>query len=150
MNTAPKLMRIVQRAGKRPFPPRVSAFTRPFWDGLGEGRLRTTACRQCGRLSFPPRLVCRSCWSEDMDWRDLQPHGVLYSFTRVHVVPRAFLADALYDIGIVDLADGVRLMCRLIGEASQFVPDMPVEMVVPMYEDGPLFGAVPLIPGATT
>ena len=80
-----------------------------------------------------------------MDWRDLQPNGVLYSFTRVHVVPRAFLADALYDIGIVDLADGVRLMCRLIGEASQFTPDMPVEMVVPMYEDGPLFGAVPLV-----
>jgi uncharacterized OB-fold protein len=69
---------------------------------------------------------------------------LLYSYTRVHVVPRAFVADGLYDIGIVDLADGVRLMCRLMGEFTSFVPDAPVEMVVAMYDDGPLFAARPL------
>ncbi len=144
MSAASTPMPIVRRSGRRPFPPRVSIFTRPFWDALGEGRLITTRCAGCDRLSFPPKPVCRDCWSQDFAWHDLQPKGVLYSFTRVHVVPRAFVADGLYDIGIVDLTDGVRMMCRLMGEVSQFAPDAPVEMVVPMYDDGPLFAARPV------
>ncbi len=137
-------MPILQRAGRRPFPPRVSAFTRPFWDALSDGRLMTTSCARCQRLSFPPKPVCRECWSQDFTWRALEPRGVLYSFTRVHVVPRAFVADGLYDIGIVDLTDGVRLMCRLMGDATQFAPDASVEMMVLTYDDGPLFAARPV------
>jgi uncharacterized OB-fold protein len=129
--------------GVRPFPPRVSAFTRPFWTALAEGRLITTACRACSRLTFPPKPVCRDCWSDAYDWRELRPAGVLYSYTRMHVVPRAFVADGLCDIGIVDLSDGPRLMCRLLGEPARFAPDAPVEMVVALYDDGPLFAARP-------
>ena len=134
---------ILRRKGVRPFPPRVSSFTRPFWEQLGEGRLTSTICNRCSRLTFPPKPVCRGCWSDDIAWRDIAPDDVLYSFTRVHVVPRAFLNDALYEIGIVDLSAGIRLMCRMVGDFDLFVPDMPVSMVVLMYDDGPLFGAQP-------
>lgn len=136
-------MEILKRSGNRPFPPRVSSFTRPFWDALGEGRLITTGCQDCGRLTFPPKPVCKGCWSRNMAWRDVEPHGTLYSFTRVHVVPRAFLADSLYDIGIVDLSSGVRLMCRLVGDPSTFMIDAPVDMLTLIYDDGPLFAARP-------
>lgn len=139
----------VRRSGVRPFPPRVSVFTRPFWDALSAGRLISTRCRQCGRVSFPPKPHCRSCWSEDIDWVDLPSEGSLYSFTRVHVVPRAFISDALYDIGIVDLPNGVRLMCRLLDAGPQTEVGSPVRMVSVIYEDGPLFAArVEQRPGA--
>jgi uncharacterized OB-fold protein len=134
---------ILPRSGKRPFPPRVSTFTRPFWDALGEGRLITTCCPACNRLSFPPRPLCRGCWSQDVAWRELAGSGTLYSFTRVHVVPRAFISDALYDIDIVDLDEGVRLMCRLVGVPSSFAADGRMDMVVLAYDDGPLFAARP-------
>ncbi len=127
--------------GARPFPPRVSAFTRPFWDALAASRLITTRCTGCHTLSFPPRNLCRACWGRMLEWVPLEPHGRLYSFTRVHVVPGAFSADAPYAIGIVDLADGVRLMCRMIGDVVPAHLDGPVEMVVLRYDDGPLFGA---------
>jgi len=127
--------------GARPFPPRVSAFTRPFWEALAQGRLITTRCTACGTLSFPPRNLCRECWSRNLEWVPLAPHGRLYSFTRVHVVPGAFSADAPYAIGIVDLADGVRLMCRMMGEVSAAHLDGPAQMAVLRYDDGPLFGA---------
>lgn len=132
---------VMRRPGARPFPPRVSTFTRPFWDALAAGCLISTRCRQCSRISFPPKPLCRSCWSEDIDWIDLRPSGTLYSFTRVHVVPRAFLADALYDIGIVDLADGVRLMCRLLDVDADTAIGGAVRMVSVVYDDGPLFAA---------
>ena len=131
----------VRRSGIRPFPPRVSIFTRPFWDALSDGRLISTHCRQCGRVSFPPKAHCRSCWSEDIEWIDLPSTGVLYSFTRVHVVPRAFLSDALYDIGIVDLSNGVRFMCRLLELKSDTEIGSAVRMVSAIYDDGALFAA---------
>ena len=127
--------------GARPFPPRVSAFTRPFWETLAQGRLITTRCTACGTLSFPPRNLCRECWSRNLEWVPLAPHGRLYSFTRVHVVPGAFSADAPYAIGIVDLADGVRVMCRMMGEVSAAHLDGPAQMALLRYDDGPLFGA---------
>ena len=131
----------VRRPGQRPLAPRVSVFTRPFWDALSDGRLISTQCRQCGRVSFPPKPLCRSCWSEEIDWIDLPPDGALYSLTRVHVVPRAFVSDALYDIGIVDLPNGVRLMCRLLDVGPDTQVGAAVRMVSAIYDDGPLFAA---------
>ena len=127
--------------GARPFPPRVSAFSRPFWQALDQGRLITTHCGVCDRYSFPPRNLCRQCWSRSVQWVPLKPFGTLYSFTRVHIVPGAFSAQAPYSIGIVDLADGVRLMCRLEAPVHADDLDHAVQMIVLRYDDGPLFGA---------
>lgn len=131
----------VRMSGPRPFPPRVSAFTRRFWDGLDAGVLRSTRCVACGYTGFPPRNLCRACWGRDLEWVDLPPEGRLYSFTRVHVVPGAFAADAPYAIGIVDLDGGPRLMCRLVGEVGPQDLDASVRMLVLRYDDGVLFGA---------
>ena len=38
-------------ARARPWPPRVSTFTKPFWDALTEGRLLTTRGRTSGRMT---------------------------------------------------------------------------------------------------
>jgi uncharacterized OB-fold protein len=140
----PAPMPEVPMAGPRPFPPRVSPFTRPFWDALGEGRLLTTRCGTCGSTGFPPRTLCRACWGRAMSWTGLATRGTLYSFTRVHVAPAAFRGDTPYAIGIVDLVDGPRLMCRMVGEVGAPDLDGPVEMVVLRYDDGPLFGARPV------
>jgi uncharacterized OB-fold protein len=131
----------IQMPGLRPFAPRVSAFTRPFWEALGTGRLLTTGCTGCGRLSFPPRNLCRTCWSTDLHWRALPAQGSLYSFTRVHVAPSAFRSDTPYAIGIIDLAQGPRLMCRLVGPIDTQDLDQTMQMVVLQYDDGPLFAA---------
>lgn len=136
----------ISMPGPRPFAPRISAFTRPFWQALGEGRLISTRCTQCERISFPPRNLCRGCWSQDLDWIDLALQGTLYSFTRVHVAPGAFRSDTPYAIGIIDLHKGPRLMCRLIGEIETRHLDQSMQMLVLDYEDGPLFGAQPAEP----
>ena len=135
------MMATIRMAGPRPFPPRVSRFTRPFWDALDQGRFSTTRCGACGRLSFPPKPLCRGCWSESVEWVELEPRGTLYTFTRVHVVPGAFRAEAPYAIGVVDLDKGVRLLCRLFGEVVLGSIGAPATLVVARYDDGPLFAA---------
>jgi uncharacterized OB-fold protein len=137
MSTLPEM----RMTGVRPFPPRVSAFTRPFWDALEAGTLRSTRCDDCALLGFPPRNLCRACWSRRVSWTDLASGGVLYSFTRVHVAPTAFRADAPYAIGLVDLDDGVRLMCRMVGAVEAADIGGRIGLLVLRYEDGALFGA---------
>jgi hypothetical protein len=140
---------LIAMPGERAYPPRLSTFTQPFWDGLREGRWQTSGCQTCGRQTFPPKPVCPHCWSTDVAWGPLSPHGTLYSWTRIHAAPTVFAPEAPYAVGIVDLSTGIRLACRLIEVAGlPFTPDMPVNMAVLQYEDGPLFAARPVPPAS--
>jgi uncharacterized OB-fold protein len=131
---------------KRSYPPRVSAFTEPFWKALAERRLITTFCTRCGKPSFVPKPICPHCWSDAVEWEDLVTRGELYSWTRVHAAPSAFIEEAPFALGIIDLEIGLRLACRLY-EADQcdFVPGMPMDLVVLMHLDGPLLAAAPCL-----
>jgi uncharacterized protein len=137
MNRMPE----IRMQGLRPFPPRISGFTQPFWRGLDEGRLLSTRCKACQQQSFPPRNLCRGCWSTSLEWVELSLIGRLYSFTRIHIAPHAFKDDAPYAIGLIDLEGGPRLMCRLIGEIRPEHMGASMKMLVLRYDDGLLFGA---------
>lgn len=128
-------------AGKRPYPPRQSAFTQTFWRALGEGRFVTTRCASCGRLSFPPKPFCPHCWHERIEWAPLSPAGTVYSSTVIHAAPAAFRHEIPYRVGIVDLDDGVRIATRLFGVKDGFGVGKRAAIVVLQHEDGPLFAA---------
>jgi uncharacterized OB-fold protein len=122
--------------GARPWPPRVSAFTKPFWDALAQGRLITTRGTTSKRLTFPPKPFCPYDWGREVEWVDLSGRGALYSQTIIHAVPAAFAREAPIRNGIVDLEEGLRIAARILGEPAL---DSAVECVVLRYADGPLF-----------
>ena len=124
-----------------PFKPRISQFTAHFWRELAAGTFTTTRCGACGRLSFPPKPICRFCWHDDLEWMPVLPQGKLYSFTTVRVPPRAFEPLSPYSVGIVDLDAGLRLACTILGQPQQSNLDGPVRMVGLNYRDITLFGA---------
>jgi len=127
----------------RAFPPRMTEFTRKFWQGLAGGRLETTQCEDCGRLSFPPKPFCPHCWSKRIVWAPLSGRGTLYSQTVVHAAPAAFEDEVPYRVGVVDLDEGVRIATRVLADRDHAL-DTAVEIVVLNYRDGPLFAARPL------
>lgn len=129
-------------ARKRAYPPRVSAFTQPFWEGLAQGKWQSTCCDACGKFTFPPKPICPHCWSDSMQWKGLSMHGTLYSWTRVHAAPKVFIDEAPYAVGIVDLDIGLRIATRLVErEGIELRCGIPMEIVVLQYEDGPLFAS---------
>jgi uncharacterized protein len=133
----------VRRA--RAYPPRVSAFTQTFWEGLKAGHWQTTCCEACGKHTFPPKPVCPHCWSERMSWKDLGSRGTLYSWTRIHSAPKVFVDEAPYAVCVVDLDMGLRIATRLVErEGKAFQCGMPVELVVLQFEDGPMLASRPL------
>ena len=127
---------IIDVPSARPWPPRVSAFTKPFWDALMEGRLITTRGKRSGRLTFPPKPFCPHDWGREVEWVELSGRGRLYAQTLIHAVPAAFAGEAPIRNGIVDLDEGVRVAARILGAPAL---DQTVECVVLRYTDGPLF-----------
>ena len=102
-------------ASARPWPPRISAFTQPFWKALAEGRLMTTRGRTSGRLTFPPKPFCPHSWEREVEWVELCGRGKLYTQTVIHATPAAFLQEAPIRNGIVDLEEGPRMMANVVG-----------------------------------
>lgn len=129
----------IRRAGPRPYPPRVSAFTAPFRQAFADGRLVTTRGKAPQRLTFPPKPFYPFTWEREVEWTELCGHGALYSHTIVHAAPRAFAQIAPYRVCIVDLAEGLRVAGALICRDSPEI-DAPVEAVAPLHDDGPSLG----------
>ena len=138
------MIRIIDRQGNAPKLPKESQLTRWFWQGLGEGLFQSTRCRKCGRISFPPRPECPSCLASDMEWTPLTPRGKVYTSTLIRAVPTPFIESAPLPVGVIDLDDGVRLLCWLVEGAGRLPLGSTVEIVALSYEDGCLFGAAPV------
>lgn len=78
---------------------------------LREGRILLQHCEDCGSVRFPPALVCRTCGSPRLAWRESSGQGVVYASTTV----RDRAGD--YNVSLVELEGGARMMSRVEGEA---------------------------------
>lgn len=128
---------IITLAKPRPYPPRQSEFTQTFWQSLAQGQLLTTRCGDCGKYTFPPKPICPYCWGEHVTWCGLSGRGVLYSYTTVHAAPEVFAAEVPYDLGIIDLDEGLRVATGITGSGTPKL-DAPARAVALVYTDGPL------------
>ncbi len=126
----------------RPYAPEINYFSMPFWRGLTEGRFLLKECEACNSLQFPPRPHCPTCLGDEPGWRAASGKGVLYASTRVHAAGARFASMTPYTVGIVDLAENVRVLTRLMHDASSLPPGSAVQLAVIDHTDGPLFVAV--------
>jgi uncharacterized protein len=89
-----------------------------FFDALGEGRFEIQKCAACARHVFYPRVVCPHCGSGRLEWVAPSGRGTVYSTT---VVRRKPADGGDYNVCLVDLEEGVRMMSRVAGIAAQDV-----------------------------
>ena len=84
-----------------------------FFSNLREGRLTTTKCKKCGKLLWPPRIMCSNCLSNELEWVDLGKEGELYTFTDMRVgAPLGFVEDVPFCIGIIKIG-GLLISTRI-------------------------------------
>ncbi len=112
---------------------------------LGEGadtRLIGTRCTSCGTHYFPKSLSCRNPQCHDKAIEDalLGPGGSLYSYTvQIYRPPALFRMDPWqpYAIGMVELAQGLRVMGMLTGCPLDAIHiGMALELTAePLYRD---------------
>lgn len=89
-----------------------------FAEYLAGGELRLQRCGGCAQAVFYPRVLCPRCGSQDLAWVAATGSGTVYSTTTVRRPPER---GGDYDLSIVELDEGPRLMTRVEGVAPDQV-----------------------------
>ncbi|MGW6400174.1 bifunctional MaoC family dehydratase N-terminal/OB-fold nucleic acid binding domain-containing protein [Streptomyces sp. NPDC055134] len=85
-----------------------------FWEGVREHRLLIQCCEGCGTLRFPWLPGCGACASQDWGTVEASGEGTVFSYVVMHHPPfPAF--DPPYAVGLVELAEGVRIISNVVG-----------------------------------
>ena len=104
--------------GQGPVPDAVFAAT------LAEGVFEIQKCGGCGTHVFHPRVICPACGSADLGWFAPTGRGTVYARTVVRRKPER---GGDYNVVLVDLEEGVRMMSRIDGIAhDQIVAGLKV------------------------
>jgi hypothetical protein len=87
-------------------------------------------CKNCGRLFIPPAYMCSDCGSAEFRNVISGGKGKVLSYTTIRVPPLGFQDQAPYEIGVIELREGVNLIARIvasegdevrIGESASFM-----------------------------
>lgn len=79
---------------------------------LDAGRFTIQRCTACGRHQYFPRELCSHCGADTLNWVAPAGGGSVYATT---VVRRKAEAGGDYNVVLIDLDEGVRLMSRVEG-----------------------------------
>lgn len=103
--------------------------TLKLMEGLKEGKLLATRCAKCGVIYLPPRVHCKKCYSQNVEWFEAPMKGKLLTYTQVEVPPEKHAKNAPYVVGVAELGVGLRLLARVVGfEGEELKVGMAVEV----------------------
>ncbi|MGP3636888.1 bifunctional MaoC family dehydratase N-terminal/OB-fold nucleic acid binding domain-containing protein [Streptomyces sp. 24-1644] len=123
------------RQGTRSLRPRpvINRDNAGFWEGVAGHKLLIQRCTECATLRFPWLPGCGACGGQEWDTVEASGEGTVFSYVVMHHPP--FPAFGLpdepgpYAVGLVELAEGVRMVSNVIGVPSDKIrPGMPVRL----------------------
>lgn len=88
------------------WPVEAAEFNRiyPFYENLRSGKLTTTRCKACHAVSYPPRVICPECYSDDLEYIELPNRGKVIVFSEtLKGVPLGFSAPLIH--AFIDLGE---------------------------------------------
>lgn len=77
-------------------------------------RLEAGRCTGCGKIYFPPRIVCHDCHGREFETVQLGREGKVVTFTVIRVPPAQFADQAPYAMGIIEVDPAVRVMTQIV------------------------------------
>ena len=105
-----------------------------FWrHALAQGRFLLQRSPADGRHFYPPRVIAPTPGGNALEWVEASGKGTVHSVTMISPKPPA----EPYNVVLVDLAEGPRMMSRLEGLAAADVTiGMAVQARISVQEDG--------------
>jgi len=116
-----------------PEPTPVSA---PFWAALREHRIRIQYSPSSGRYVFYPRTLAPGTLTDDLEWREIDGAGTLFTYTVADRPTGPPWADALPQLlAVVEWEVGPRVSTELVDVAPE---DIRIGMrLSPVFYDVP-------------
>ena len=82
-------------------------------EALKQKKLLGLKCKSCGTVTVPPKMVCRSCASPDLEVVELKGDGKIQTFTTCNVAAEGRESEVPYTILLVELDEGPWIMGNL-------------------------------------
>jgi uncharacterized OB-fold protein len=110
--------------------PQPDDVTRPFWEACARRVLCFQQCAACGYRWLPASVVCPRCWTPGGEWVKASGAGTVFSFAVYHrAYHPAFKPLVPYVVGVIELAEGPRLVSNIVGAAPGDIRvGMPVSL----------------------
>lgn len=101
-----------------------------FWEATREERFLVQRCSACGEQTFPPQDHCAYCWSDALEWEEVEGSGRVHTYSTVHVPLHESFEDLIpYTVAFVSLDGGPYMISLLVDCDEEDVRlDAPVEM----------------------
>jgi len=110
--------------------PEINEVNRPYWEALGQGRLTFQRCH-CGHAWLPARRECPQCLSDRIHWEQAGGKGKLVSWVVYHIAYNDAFKDRLpYNVAVVELDEGPRLITNIVDAHETLACDAPVCLVI--------------------
>jgi len=105
--------------------------TQAYWDAANEERLLYQFCEHCQLPQFVPGTVCRSCYKDDIGWRESTGKGEVFTFSIIHRGPNAsFKDDTPYTLALIDLEEDFRITANIFNCLPESIYiGMPVKVI---------------------
>jgi len=100
----------------------------PWREDNGTIVLLGEKCSGCGKRFFPKVAFCDQCDGDTFEVTEIGARGNLYSFSEIHVAPKAFKTP--YVVGYVDFGDDVRVFGQIDHPAAELDVDIAVKPVI--------------------
>jgi len=111
--------------------------TLKFYEGLKEGKVYATKCKDCEKVYFPPMVDCPECLTTGLDWVELSSDAEIETFTHVVVRPTTFQQYKPYTVAIGRLKEGVKVLAWLTGfKLSEVKVGMKAKLVAKATPEG--------------
>lgn len=108
-----------------------------FYEGLKQGKVYATKCKDCGKIYFPPNVDCAECLTSGLDWVELSSDAEIVTFTHVVVRPTTFQQEKPYTVAIGKLKEDVKVLAWLTGfKLSEIKVGMKAKLVTKITPEG--------------
>ena len=95
--------------------PQPTETTRPFWDGLREGKIRLQYSPSSRQWVFYPRVLAPGTLADDLEWREISGAGTVYTYTIAYRPTAPAWSDRLPQIiVVVETDEGARIPSELV------------------------------------
>ena len=92
-------------------------------------RLEAARCVKCGKVHYPPRLICSKCHGRKFERFDMKLTGKVLTHTVIRTPSDEFSGEAPFAVGIVEMDDGARLTTQIVDVAFEEIKiGMPVKL----------------------
>ena len=99
--------------------PVLNELNRPHFDAMADGKVLVQHCPDCDTWLAPGAFVCENCGSTGVQWREACGRGEIYSYVVMNrTFDPAFEAMVPYNVCLIELAEGPRLLANVVGVAN--------------------------------